>query len=102
MKCILFFLALLCALPLHAVEFQSDWQGMRPWVGPEYWAAPLFDWETVDGTVVASAAPDCLLHLLSHRPLEPENRFHAVGTLEISLDSKVANPANVKAAWRWG
>jgi len=70
-------------LPLAAVEFRSDWQGTRPWVGPEYWAGPLYDWKTVDGAVVAVAAKDRLLHLLSHQPVEPQKGFQMRVSVEL-------------------
>ena len=68
---------------LKAGEFQSTWQGTRPWIGPEYWASPIFDWETVDDTVVALAAKDRLLHLLSHRPIAPEKGFQIRVAVEL-------------------
>ncbi len=37
-------------LPGFADAFKSDWDEKdRPWVGAEYWAAPLLDWRLKDG-----------------------------------------------------
>ena len=85
---------LLC--PLAAADFRSDWQGSRPWVGPEYWAGPLYDWKTVDGAVVAVAAKNRLLHLLSHRPLEPQKGFKMRVSVELLAPGKLSNP---ESAW---
>ena len=90
-------LSLSLVLPLAAAEFHSDWQGTRPWVGPEYWAGPLYDWKTVDGSVVAVAEKDRLLHLLSHRPLEPQKGFRIQVAVELLSGDKVSNPASVWA-----
>ena len=81
---------LLIASAATAADFQSNWQGTRPWIGPEYWANPIYDWETVDGSVVATAAKDRLLHLLSHRALAPEKGFR--------IRVKVRVPAGGEAA----
>jgi alkaline phosphatase D len=83
-------------LPLEAAEFRSDWQGSRPWVGPEYWAGPLYDWKTVDGAVVAVAAQDRLLHLLSHRPLEPQKGFQIRVSVELLYEGSISSP---NAVW---
>ncbi len=88
--------------PLAAAEFRSDWHGTRPWVGPEYWAGPLYDWETVDGAVVAVAAKDRLLHLLSHRPLEPRKGFQMRVSVELLPPGKLSNPESVWAGMAVG
>ena len=100
MKSILF--AMFAALPLVAAEFRSDWQGSRPWVGPEYWACPLYDWKTEDGTVVAVAAKDRLLHLLSHRPVAPGKAFRMRVVVELPSDDAVSVPAKVWAGMAVG
>lgn len=84
-------------IPLKAAEFQSNWEGTRPWIGPEYWASPIYDWETVDGTVVASAAKDRLLHLLSHRPLAPEKGFIIRVTVDLQADVAAVKHSNLRA-----
>ena len=89
-------------LPLAAAEFRSDWQGTRPWVGPEYWAGPLYDWKTVDGAVVAVAAKDRLLHLLSHQPVEPQKGFQMRVSVELLTNGKVSSPAAVWAGMAVG
>jgi alkaline phosphatase D len=95
-------LSLFLMLPLAAAEFRSDWQGSRPWVGPEFWAGPLYDWETVDGAVVALAAKDRLLHLLSHRLLEPQKGFQMRVTVELLSAGKLSSPASVWAGMALG
>ena len=89
-------------LPLAAAEFRSQWQGTRPWVGPEYWAGPLYDWKTVDGAVVAVAAPDRLLHLLTHRALEPQKGFQLRVAVALQTDGNISNPASVWAGMAVG
>ena len=95
-------LSLFFVSPLVAAEFRSDWQGSRPWVGPEYWAGPLYDWKTEDGAVIAVAAKDRLLHLLSHRPLDPQKGFQMQVTVELLSAGKVASPAAVWAGMAVG
>jgi hypothetical protein len=95
-------LSLFLVLPLAAAEFHSDWQGTRPWVGPEYWAGPLYDWKTVDGAVVAVAAKDRLLHLLGHRPLEPQKGFRMQVAVELLSGDKVSIPTAVWAGMAVG
>ena len=50
-----------------AVLFASRWSGSRIWIGPEYWANPLPDWSMENGAVVADAAENRTLHLLTHQ-----------------------------------
>jgi alkaline phosphatase D len=90
-------LAVFLMSPLIAAEFRSDWQGTRQWIGPEYWAGPLYDWKTEDGAVIAVAAKDRLLHLLSHRPLQPEKGFQMRVKVELLHEGRLANPASVRA-----
>jgi phosphodiesterase/alkaline phosphatase D-like protein len=48
--------------------FQSTWHDEpdRPWLGADYWAAPLQDWRVVDGAAeCANAAPNRIVHLLT-------------------------------------
>lgn len=100
MKALAIYLFLM--LPLAAAEFRSDWQGSRPWVGPEYWPVPLYDWKTVDGAVVAVAAQDRLLHLLSHRPVEPQKGFQMRVVVELLTDGNLSSPAAVWAGMAVG
>ncbi|BCX48650.1 hypothetical protein HAHE_25580 [Haloferula helveola] len=91
-------LALALLLPsLQAAEFKSNWSGTRPWVGPEYWGNPLYDWETKDGAVVAHAAKDRLLHLLTHQVGNAETGFSAEVEVDLAPPDKVSNPTAVWA-----
>ncbi|MEM9587969.1 MAG: hypothetical protein AAGA03_11875, partial [Planctomycetota bacterium] len=65
----LFALALLCFPFLCGrssfAEPSDHWHGSRRWVGPDWWANPLTDWEVVDGWAVTPAAKDRTLCLLT-------------------------------------
>lgn len=70
------------AVPIHAAEFTSDWhrQPDRIWIGPQYWANPMEDWQIKNGRLeCASSGPNRNVHLLSHRLGEGD------GTFEISV-----------------
>jgi len=71
---------------LHAATFQSNIPDNihRPWVGPDYWANRLQDWQIQNGRIecirAAQNKPMRTLHLLTHRVTEDE------GELNISVD----------------
>ena len=96
-------LALALVLPsLQAAEFESDWSGSRPWIGPEFWGNPLYDWETKDGAVVARAAKGRLLHLLSHKLDDAGKGFSAEVEVDLAPPDKVSNPTAVWAGMAVG
>src|SRR5688500_13716729 len=50
------------------VKFRSRWHDDldRPWLGADYWAAPLQDWRVQNGAAeCANAAPNRVVHLLT-------------------------------------
>jgi len=57
----------------NAAEFQSAWPGdaHRVWIGPDYWANRLQDWQIRDGRLecleAAANKPIRTVHLLTHR-----------------------------------
>jgi hypothetical protein len=51
-------------------EFRSNWDSCpdRVWLGPEYWANPLQDWQIVSGRIeCTNAAPDRNIHVLTQQ-----------------------------------
>jgi phosphodiesterase/alkaline phosphatase D-like protein len=53
-----------------APEFQSGWDAChdRVWLGPEYWANPLQDWQIANGRIeCTNAAPDRNVHVLTRQ-----------------------------------
>ncbi len=94
----------LCSLAFHAhaAEFQSGWQGSRQWIGPEYWASPIYDWETKDGAVEVTALPNRLLHSLSHHVTSPADGFTATVEVEFLSEQKIQSPAKVWAGFAVG
>jgi hypothetical protein len=51
-----------------AAEFRSRWDGCpdRVWLGPEYWANPLQDWQIANGRIeCTNGAPDRNVHVLT-------------------------------------
>ena len=66
----------------QAGEFRSRWDAChdRVWLGPEYWANPLQDWQIANGRIeCTNAAPDRNVHVLTRELGERK------GTLEISV-----------------
>ena len=73
-------------LPAHALqtaaEFRSRWDACpdRLWLGREYWANPLQDWQTANGRIeCTNAAPDRNVHVLTRQLGERD------GTLDMSV-----------------
>ncbi len=48
-----------------ATEYQTAWKGSRLWIGPDWWANPLTDWNLRKDAAVAAAAANRTLCLLS-------------------------------------
>ncbi len=71
-----------------AALFASRWSGSRIWIGPEYWANPLPDWRMENGVVVAEAAENRTLHLLTHQ-------VAANGSGAFTMTVKMTPPAEV-------
>ena len=71
MKYLQVVIALFSLLPLQAqYSFQSEWSQVdRVWVGPEYWANRLQDWNLNHGQLVCANRMDPMrtIHLLTHR-----------------------------------
>lgn len=68
--------------PQPAVAFRSRWNECpdRVWLGPEYWANPLQDWQIANGRIeCTNAAPDRNVHLLTRQLGERS------GTLDTSV-----------------
>lgn len=68
--------------------FQSNWQGTRTWIGPEYWANPLQNWRMEDGEVIAQAAAGRTLHLLTHQVETPGDLHLEITIRPPSVDDK--------------
>src|SRR5687768_14688711 len=74
--------ALHAQAPQTAGEFRSRWDACpdRLWLGPEYWANPLQDWQTANGRIECThAAPDRNVHVLTRQLGE------RVGTLDMRV-----------------
>src|SRR5687768_7843307 len=68
--------------PQSAAEFRSRWETCpdRIWLGPEYWANPLQDWQIANGRIeCTNAAPDRNVHVLTRQLGE------RTGTLDMSV-----------------
>ena len=44
--------------------YRSDWKGNRRWIGPDWWANPMTDWNLRNNAAIASAAANRTLCLL--------------------------------------
>ncbi len=71
-------------------SFQSNWEGSRIWVGPEYWANPLQDWRIEDGEVIARAGAGRTLHLLTHQVGEAGGGFQMETTARLVNKTEAA------------
>lgn len=58
-----------------SAEFRSRWQGSRRWIGPDWWANPITDWTMRKDSVIAAAAADRTLCLLSADLVGDGDRF---------------------------
>lgn len=74
-----FFIFSLISNLVYPTSFKSNWSGDRPWIGPEYWANPLTDWQLEGEEVVGIAASDRTLHNLTHQVVGD------AGSLEMSV-----------------
>lgn len=97
-------LVALCVLasPARAGDFRAAWAGSRQWIGPEFWASPLYDWQTRSGHVEAVAAPGHLLHLLSHRVDDAGKGFRLETSLEWLVIDEPSDPSEVWAGFAIG
>jgi alkaline phosphatase D len=65
-----------------AAQFRSRWDSCpnRVWLGPEYWANPLQDWQIANGRIeCTNGAPDRNVHVLTRQLGERD------GTLDMSV-----------------
>ncbi len=77
-------------------EFHSTWDTCpdRVWLGPEYWANPLQDWQIANGRIeCTNAAPDRNVHVLTRQlgerqgALDMSVRVGRVGSAPATADS---------------
>jgi phosphodiesterase/alkaline phosphatase D-like protein len=76
----------------QSVNFQSEWpNSTRVWIGPEYWANPMQDWQLSNGRVECiTSGGDRNLFLLTHELDSTEGDLYmkiTVGSLETNLSS---------------
>jgi len=77
---------LINACCISANTFKSNWQetGNRIWIGPEYWANPLQDWQIYNGSLECiTSAPNRNVHLLTHQ------LSSSTGSFQISVNIKL-------------
>lgn len=55
-------------------RYRADWQGTRRWVGPDWWANPIYDWSLRSGNVISAAARGRTLCLLPVEIVESPGR----------------------------
>ncbi|VAX42068.1 hypothetical protein MNBD_PLANCTO02-698, partial [hydrothermal vent metagenome] len=68
-------------------SFQSDWknQNDRVWIGPEYWANPMEDWQLKEGRLECTRLlPRRNVHLLTHRLGKEKGTFECSVILGVS------------------
>ncbi len=81
-----------CSTPNHSEVFQSEWPNSnRVWIGPEYWANPMQDWELNKGRVeCVTSGGDRNLFLLTHDLDSKAGKFSmkvTIGSLETDLSN---------------
>lgn len=80
--------------------FQPKWDGIGRWIGPEWWASPLWDWKRIGGgRVRAPAANSRALSLLPFEITGKGTSFKIMVTISFSSASKnIRGVPNVIAA----
>ncbi|MBA4147728.1 MAG: alkaline phosphatase D family protein [Verrucomicrobia bacterium] len=76
-----------------APEFRSAWEKIhdRVWLGAEYWANPLHDWQLANGRIQLSfAGPDRNVHLLTRQLGEAKGTFNTSVRIGRSGDKALA------------
>ena len=80
--------------------YQSQWQGSRLWIGPDWWANPLTDWSVRKDAVVASAAANRTLCLLPRDLSGDGKQFSA--RVQVSALEDVTPDKAISAGFRIG
>lgn len=47
------------------LDYKANWSGTRTWIGPDWWANPLYDWSLRNGAVISVAKQKRTLCLLT-------------------------------------
>lgn len=74
----------------ESVTFKSNWDGSRVWIGPEYWANPLQDWNVDDGVVTGKSSANRTLHCLTHQVVSGDGVFEM--SVKVRFDGEFQNP----------
>ena len=77
--------------------FLADWKGSRRWIGPNWWANPLTDWNLRNGSVSSAAAADRTLCLLP-----AETAGNEAFKLSVVIQRSPSGSANTAAGFRIG
>jgi alkaline phosphatase D len=84
-------------------KYESVWNGSRRWIGPDWWANPMTDWQLKEGQAVAAAKRNRTLCFLPGDIGAKGNRFE----LEVTIrrhgsDAKARLPDRTAAGFRIG
>jgi len=97
----LFLITFISQIVFHScsveTEFKSDWSTInnRSWVGPEYWANRMQDWEIEDGKVVCIGEDKPLRTL----QLMPYSFSEKNGNLEMQVRLRIRQSDKSDSAW---
>ncbi len=83
-----------------APSFESDWSGNRIWIGPEYWANPLQDWELSGNEVIGLAAANRTLHQLTHQVSSQSGQLRM--SVDVRLEDGINKGAKSVGGFRFG
>ena len=94
-------------VPLSAAEFSQDWKNSkdRRWVGPDFWANRLQDWQVANGRLECSQTgwnnPMRSLHILTHSLNDKPEEFSLSVNLGL-IDDPAAVAKNMSAGFLIG
>jgi len=102
--CLLVWVALLAGCqPSDLVDSsgKTDLSEDRRWIGPEFWANPLQDWEVSEGAIVGIAAQNRTLHSLTKQIAEPNGGLQLTVKLRLQANSDLES-AGSRGGFRLG
>jgi len=80
---------------------KTDWSEDRRWIGPEYWANPLQDWEVSEGAIAGIAAQNRTLHSLTKQVVQPKGSFQLAVKVRLQANSDLQS-AGARGGFRLG
>lgn len=87
---------------VQAGQFRAEWQGSRPWTGPENWAAPMYDWQVEEGALVGIATKGRLVQRVTDRVDDPGRGFELRAKVTLLFEGRLSMPEKCYAGFAVG